>query len=111
MIRKLTIVERCKDWNKYLDEIRFAILTSLSEATGFSAAYLNLGRELKFPLDVQTEAMLDEIAESEDVGMALAQNRDFAMDNFHDSIHRSISYFGRDRQPHNFKVEDVVLVK
>lgn len=42
---------RHKDWDNKLSEMGFATRTTINRSTGFTAAQLNFGRDLKFPLD------------------------------------------------------------
>lgn len=44
-------VETHKDWDNSLNELAFALRTRVNRSTGFTPAYLNLGRELCSPLD------------------------------------------------------------
>lgn len=46
---KIYLRENQKKWDEQLPEIQFAINTSVQESTGFSAAEMNFGRNLKPP--------------------------------------------------------------
>jgi hypothetical protein len=47
----ISFIERCRDWDKYLHDIAFAMNSSVNDTTGFTPAYLVTGREFRGPID------------------------------------------------------------
>ncbi|KAM7285215.1 uncharacterized protein ISCGN_032173 [Ixodes scapularis] len=47
----IALTERHRDWDEHIVEIGFAIRTSVNRSTGFTPAFLNLGKELPSPLE------------------------------------------------------------
>lgn len=56
---KQYIGEDHRRWDENLPELQFAINTSIQDSTGFSAAQLNFGRELRKPNTVYHDLELD----------------------------------------------------
>jgi hypothetical protein len=55
------VVKHHKDWDIYLRESAYALNTSVHSATGYTPAYLNLGRELKQPSMLDAPEGLQEL--------------------------------------------------
>jgi hypothetical protein len=47
----VSYISRCRDWDKHLHEVSFALRSSVNESTKFTPAYLSTGRELRTPFD------------------------------------------------------------
>ncbi|KAM7290029.1 uncharacterized protein ISCGN_030157 [Ixodes scapularis] len=47
----IALMERHRDWDGHIVEMGFAIRTSVKRSTGFTPAFLNLGKELPSPLE------------------------------------------------------------
>ena len=47
----VSTISQCKQWDKYIHEIAFALRTSINDSTKFTPCYINTGREFRNPLD------------------------------------------------------------
>jgi hypothetical protein len=89
----VTAVTKCKDWDRYLPELSFAIRTSVSDATHFTPNDLNHGGELRTPFDNLVSADLPSVRPVRDIDerMIFIHNiaRDHILRSMRDWIFRS----------------------
>lgn len=98
-----------KDWDKWIEQIVFAINTSQQETTKFSSFYLLYGREARLPLEAaigETKYLnLEEIFEN------MHKARNIAKENIEMHQAKYAEYVNKDRRDHNFKVGDKDLLR
>jgi hypothetical protein len=104
------------DWGIYLREFAYALNTTVHSATGYTSAYLNLGRELKQP------SVLDAPEELQELDQTLPQEwvkkistlQDiylWARDNLEGAYEKASRQYNLRRRDSAFKVGDLVLRK
>jgi hypothetical protein len=97
------------DWCEKLHLIIFAINTSVSETTGYSAFFLIYGREAVLPIEAQfTESQFVDL---EKLLTSLQSARVCARENIEIGQIRSASYHDLKVREHSFKVGDIVVCR
>ena len=104
----ITTIENMKDWDCHLEEICFSLRTAAHDSTGFSPAYLLMGRELRTPFDNKLELDLTPTFRVEELGTRFNLLRQIARDNLTSSLNKSLTYYNRKTKPRFFQVNDMV---
>jgi hypothetical protein len=107
----VSTIDKCKDWDKRLHEMMFALNSSVSSATEFSPAYVNFGRELRYPLDNSCGLQTSSINHSDNLALRMAYIRCLARDNIVQSQIGYMSHYNKHRKVSSFEVGDKVLLK
>jgi len=103
-------IDHCKQWDKHILELSFALRTAQNDSTGFSPAYLNTGREFRTPFDNKLEIPLSS-KEVQDMGRRISLIHALARDNLSVSQEKSLSYYNKKAKDRTFQVGDKVLLK
>ncbi|CAG7817545.1 unnamed protein product [Allacma fusca] len=105
--RIVSQIEVCKDWDSRLDEVAFAINSSVNDSTGFSPAYLNFGQKQRTPMDNTLKLDLSGIERDEiDTRMQLVHN--LAKENTIVSQKTYMGNYNKDKIQANYKEGDTV---
>jgi hypothetical protein len=106
----VSFIQKCRDWDKNLHEIAFAMNSAVSDTTKFSPAYLATGREFRCPLDniLDVASKHHEIVQFKE-RMALIHN--LARENIEASHEVSLRAYGDKVKYREFKIGDLVMVK
>jgi hypothetical protein len=107
----VTTISRCKDWDKHLEELAFAIRTSVSDSTTFTPAYLMTGREFRTPFDNLLNINLGSTKNPLNIGKRLQLVHEIAMQELNKSQEKSLSYLNKNAVNRTFDVGDKVLLK
>ena len=104
------------DWDLYLREFAYALNTSVHSATGYTPAYLNLGRELKLPsvLDASEGPLeLDPTLPQEWAKKISALRNIYLLvrDNLEEAYEKASRQYNLRRRDTVFKAGDLVLRK
>jgi hypothetical protein len=107
----VTTISRCKDWDKHLGELAFALRTSVSDTTTFSPAYLMTGREFRTPFDNLMKIDLGTRKNPFDIGKRLHMVHEIAMQEIHKNQEKSLAYLNRKAVQRTFEIGEKVLLK
>jgi transposase len=104
------------DWDLYLREFAYALNTTVHSATGYTPAYLNLGRELKLPSVLDAEGEPHELdptlpQEWAKKVSALQDIHLLVRDNLEEAYKKASRYYNLRHRDSVFKVGDLVLRK
>jgi hypothetical protein len=104
-------ISRCKDWDRHLDELGFALRSAVSDSTGFSPGYLMTGREFRTVFDNIAEIDLGTPKNPFEIGRRLHLVQEIAMQEILKNQEKSLSYLNRRAVSRTFEVGDKVLLK
>jgi len=107
----LTLISKCKDWDRYLPEVAFAIRSAVNDSTKFSPAYLTYGRELRTPFDNLVNVNLPNIRPVKDLMDRFALVHSIARDNILKSQSVYLSNYNAKARLRDFKPDDLVWYK
>lgn len=107
----VSTISQCKDWDRNLAELSFAIRSTVNESTGFSPAYLNFGRELRTPLDNNLSIALSKCVVGEDFARRIALIHSLAKSNMVLNQANYMGWYNKARADSSFDVGDQVLLK
>jgi len=109
----VSTISRCKDWDKFLPELSFALITSVNDSTLFTPAYLNTGREFRTPFDNQMNLSLCASSHKDltDLGRKIDIILQVARDNISSSQETSLSYYNRRTKARHFEIGSKVMLK
>jgi len=109
------IAEKHTKWDEYLATTAFALRTAVSDTTGFSPSFLNLGRELNLPFDRNLSHDANEFASRKEYNIELITKLQNAYSKALKAIQKShisqAKYYNEKHKPMTFKVDDLVLLK
>jgi transposase InsO family protein len=106
-----TSIERCKDWDRCLNELAFALRTAVNDSTKFSPAYLNLGRELRTPFHNLLNIDLSNVRPVQDFAKRMAIVQNIARDSILKAQDSYLSQYNKRTKDRCFKVDDLVWYK
>ncbi len=104
-------MKRTNDWDRCLEEIRFALNSSVNDSTGFSPAYLTFGREFKYPFDNLMEIPLSRVKETKELQERMIMINDIARENMLERSHVSLEYKNRNSKERTFEIDSLVWYK
>jgi len=109
----VSTISKCKDWDRFLPELTFALITAVNDSTHFTPAYLNTGREFRTPFDNQMSLNLCSSSNRDiiDLGRKINIILQVARDNITSSQETSLSYYNLKTKAREFKVGDKVWLK
>lgn len=107
----IATTERCKDWDKHIPELSFAIRTCISDSAGYTPAYINFGRELRTPFDNLMQIELSNVSDISKLGKRMATIRGVVMDEIERSKVKYLSYYNAKAAERSFKVGDLVWMR
>jgi len=107
----ISTIHTCKDWDKFTSEISFALRSAVNDSTGFSPAYLNLGRELRMPIDNLCQIENSACKSEENFSQRMLQIQELAKTTIIESQKKYMKYYNEKRKESHFKVGDLVLLK
>src|SRR5258705_599545 len=112
-----TMVQKHTDWCRFVLPIQFALNSSIQFSSGHSASELNLGRELKTPVDWQFVEnsknwdVKDIHSLADKLRMRIAKATLHARENLIASRTRQAKYYNRKRSAGSFEIGDIVAQK
>jgi hypothetical protein len=106
----VSYISRCRDWDKHLHEVSFALRSSVNESTKFTPAYLSTGRELRTPFD-NLLGIVSPSSEVQQLGERMALIYDLARDNIVHSQELSMKIYNKNAKFKDFKVGDLVMYR
>ncbi|CAG7826903.1 unnamed protein product [Allacma fusca] len=107
--RIVSQIEACKDWATKLEEVAFAVNSSINDSTGFSPAYLNFGRELRTPLDNKLKVDLSGIDRKDSVSERMQLILNHAKANTLASQKIYMDNYNKDKIKSSYKEGDFVF--
>jgi hypothetical protein len=107
----VTAITKCKDWDRYIPELSFALRTSVSDATSFTPAYLNHGRELRTPFDNLVSTDLSSVRPVRDIAERMVFVYNIARDHILKSQNSYLSQYNQRAKMREFTVGDFVWYK
>jgi len=107
----ISIIEQCRDWDKYLPELAFALHTSVSDATGFTPAYANFGRELRTPFDNHMQIEISKVKHLNDLSERLSIIHHVVQDELEKSQTKHLKYYNAKAKSRSYKLGDLVWLK
>ena len=108
--RIISTILECKDWDTKLQEVAFAVNTAVNKSTGFSAAFLNFGRELRYPSNAFTE-LNHSFSDPQGKANAVKAAHEMARKSILQVNEKSMQRYNDGRQESQLKVGDKVLVR
>ncbi|CAG7716138.1 unnamed protein product, partial [Allacma fusca] len=103
--RIIAQIDLCYDWANKLEEVAFAINTSVNDATGFSPVYLNYGRELSPPFDISLQLNNSQV-DRDELSDRLQFILNLAKEKTIDSQQKYMYYYNKDKVAAKFKEGD-----
>lgn len=107
----VSTIKECKDWDKYLPEILFALRTSINESSQFTPCYLNTGREFRTPIDNTLQISNSTEENSNVFGRRLALIQTLAKANMIKGQEKYMKKYNKGRKNLKFKEGDFVWLK
>lgn len=107
----VTSINKCKDWDKHLHEIAFALRTAVNDSTKFTPAYLNTGREFRTPFDNLVNIDISSVKLVKNLGSRLTLIQSIARDNILHSQEKYLSYYNHNTKLRSFNVNDYIWYK
>ncbi|ODM88297.1 Transposon Ty3-I Gag-Pol polyprotein [Orchesella cincta] len=106
----ISVINSCKDWDKYLNELAFALRSSVNDSLEYSPAYVNFGRELRYPIDnnIGLPVMRSNANEISD---RIAHIQGLVKENMLGHQERHLAAYNDGRRQGNLKVGDKVLLR
>jgi len=104
-------IESCKDWDKYLFELGFALRTGHNQTMKFSPAYLNFGRELRTPFDNKLEIVLNDNDEAGEMAQRMNYIWELAKSEQLHSQRDYMTQHNKGKFDADYKVGDLILRK
>ncbi len=101
-------MEKTNDWDRCLDEIAFALRTSVNDTTGFTPAYLMFGREFRYPFDNMLDIELSKVKETRDLQQRMIIIHDIARQNILERTYNSLETKNSKRKERTFEKGDKV---
>lgn len=83
-------MEKVNDWDRCIDEIAFALRSSVNETTGFTPAYLMFGREFRYPFDNLVNVELSKVKETKELQQRMLLIHDIARQNIIERTHKAL---------------------
>ena len=108
--RIISTIQECRDWDTKLQEVAFAVNTAVNASTGYSAAFLNFGRELKLPTDAFQEFNFY-FRDPQSKANAVQTAHEMAKDSMLQANEKSMMRYNDGRQESSLKIGDRVLVR
>jgi len=109
------ITTRHNKWDEHLAELGLALRTCISDTTGFSPAFLNLGREIRLPFDRVIESTSDSFISRSEYKTELIKRLDHALEcakrSFQKSHTEQKKYYDRRHKAVIFQLNDKVLLR
>jgi hypothetical protein len=106
----VSFISRCRDWDKHLHEVGFALRSSVNDSTKFTPAYLSTGRELRTPFD-NLLGIVSPSSEVQKLGERMNLIYNLARDNILQSQELSMRNYNKSAKSRDFKVGDLVMYK
>jgi hypothetical protein len=104
----VTVIERSRDWEKYLGELAFALRTAVNNSTEFSPAYANLCRELRSPVDNGLQLSFPFPKTISELQSRMTHLRDVIRDNIVHSQDKYLQNYNEGKREHSYEVGDQV---
>jgi hypothetical protein len=104
----VSTINQCRDWDRHINELAFALRTSYNDSTKFTPAYLNTGRELRTPFDNLVSINLSTIRPLKDMAKRLTLVHNIARDNITKGQEIYLRYYNRGSKLRVFGVGDLV---
>jgi transposase InsO family protein len=104
-------LETCKQWDKSIPELQFALNTAVNDSTQFSAAYLNFGRELRTPFDNMLNVPLSSCKSVAEMSRRMELVISIARDNNLHSTENALVHYNKRAKEREINVGDKVLLK
>ena len=107
----VSTISQCKDWDRNLHEITFALRTSINESTQFTPAYINTGREFRNPLDNLMELSESFPASLSEFKLRFSYIYSFVKANLIKSQEKYLAEYNKKRRRVVFEIGDLVWRK
>jgi hypothetical protein len=107
----VSTIQQCKQWDRYLPELGFALRTAQNDSTQFSPDYLNTGRLFRTPFDNLIDVSLPSSKDVKDMGKRINLIQSIARDNISHFKEIYLSNYSKKTQERTFCVGDKVLLK
>jgi len=107
----ISTITRTKDWDCHIDELSFALRTSINDSTGFTPAYANCGREFRTPFDNLMQIDLSEHESCTSMAKKLNLVNNTIKDEFEQSQETYMKYYNRGKKVHDYTTGDKVWLK
>ena len=107
----ITFATTQSDWDTRLHELDFALRSAISDATGFSPAYLTFGREFRTPFDNALDINLARVTDIHKIGVRINLLHSIARDNLQVNLSRSLALYNQKTKSREFKVGDLVWLR
>ncbi|ODM87732.1 Retrovirus-related Pol polyprotein from transposon 17.6 [Orchesella cincta] len=107
----VAVITRCKDWDKYIQELAFALRTSVSDSTGFTPAYINLGRELATPFENLMQMEISSFKDTKSLHKRLQIVHAVVREEIENSQGKYLKYYNAKAKPRCYKIGDLVWLK
>jgi transposase InsO family protein len=104
-------INKCKEWDKSLPELSFALRTAVNDSTKFTPAYLNVGRELRTPFHNLVNLELSNVRPVKELGNRMILIHNIARDNIIKAQEVYLANYNKDTSLRKFKVGDFVWYK
>jgi hypothetical protein len=107
----IATLNKCKDWDRHLPELAFALRTAQNDSTKFSPDYLNTGRYFRTPFDNQIDICLPSSREIADMGKRIRTIQCIARDNLQQSRDSYLGHYNIKTKERDIAVGDKVWMK
>jgi transposase InsO family protein len=107
----VSTITKCKEWDKYIPELSFALRTARNDSTQFTPVYLNTGREFRTPFDNQMEIPLASAKDVKHFSSRLAIIQSIARENAASARDSSLGRYNLKAKQRKFEIGDQVWVK
>lgn len=107
----ICLTEKCKQWDKFLPELCFALHTCVNDTTSFTPAYANFGRELRTPFDNHIQINLSKFASVREIGQRLQTVHGILKDEMCASQEKHLKYYNLKTKAREYKVGDLVWTR
>jgi len=107
----MAYIGNCKDWDKNLNEVAFAINTAVSESSKFTPAYLCTGREFRHPLDNRLNLDTTRAVDPNDLGMRIQLVHNLARENIAESKEKGARFYNLKAKNREFALGDLVMYR
>jgi len=107
----MSYISKCRDWDKNLNEIAFAIRTAVSDSSQFSPAYLCTGREFRHPFDNKLNINVNTGLNPEQLEERISIIQNFARENIAESKEKSARIYNLKAKSRVFDIGQKVMYR
>lgn len=105
------LMSQMKDWNKNLEEVAFALRTSVNESTKFTPRYLNFMREIRTPFDNLVKFKSYKSTDIKEMHERMILVHDIVRENMLASQDKNLKYKNEGTRERQFEVGDMVWMR